>query len=177
MARKNSVYFNGCTTLEELTNRLSSLILEYENDTATIIAFSLEYDKLFEVLKKEHNKDKEEKDKIKDKPEELRNVAFRTLTYKDEEKGLDFKRDCVLELRGHWFYVYAKEGKDPEITRLYAELLYANGLHFKFSKRIKQAYWFSGIEKAKWHRHGKGLTVEESRRKHGYKIIETEEAV
>ena len=174
---KNSVYFNGCKTLEDLTARMMTLVTEHGDNDEIISAVSAEYDAAFAKLKRQVNKGKEKWQKVQDNPEELRNVALKLLTFKDAENDLDFKRDCVLELRGRWYYVYAKEGKDKEITKKYKDLLNSKGLGFKFSKRIGQWYWFSGIEKSKFHAHKGSMTVDESREKHGSRIIETEEAV
>lgn len=176
MARTNTVYFTGCNTMEDLTARLMALIAENGSDAEKVTAISQEYDTLFISFKKKANKGKEKWQKVKDNPEKLRNIAMTLLTYKDAEKDLDFRRDCVLELRGRWFYVYAKEGKDTEITRKYRELLNREGLGFIFSKRLGQWFWYDGVEKSKYHHKGT-MTADESREKHGSRIIDTEEEV
>lgn len=177
MAKMNTVYFNGCDTMEDLTARLMALITEHGSDAEKVTAISQEYDKLFYAFKKKANKGKENWQKVKDNPEELRKVALTLLTFKDEANDLDFKRDCTLELRGRWFYVYAKEGADPEVTRKYKDLLNRKGLGFRFRKTQKDWYWFSGIENAKYRPYKSKMTPDEVRDKYGYKIIETEAAV
>jgi len=172
MAKKTtntSVYFKGVKTLSDLEQKFLEIFTNNNLDEATAEAVTKEYDEFFVVLRDEHNKKSEEWQRVLANPELMRTAVTQTLAIKDEEKDLDFRRDCTLEKDGHWLFIYPAEGKPSDVTKKYTSVFsWKGGIGFHFSKRL--GAWYMDCTGKPWKPrkgHRGYMTTEERRNTHG----------
>ena len=179
MAKKmESVYFKGVKTLNELEATylaycLADTPLDFE-------AIDKEYDALFIKYQKAHNKGKEDWQKVKEKPHEMREVVTKLFAFKDEDKDLDFKRDCKVELCGTWLYIGAADGKPEDICRNYKQILsWRKDGACHWSNTHNKWTWHSETGKKPWkpRKQGEAWEMDKIREVHGSKIITSADEV
>jgi hypothetical protein len=172
MAKKNSVYFNGVSNLNELEAKFIELAAEHAADADTLAKIAEEYDVLFVKYQKTHNKGKEEWQKVTENPHEMREVVTKLFAFVDEENDLDFKRDCKVELCGSWLWIQPADGKDPDTTKKYSKLLNRkNGVGCNWSTKKNMWYWHSETGKKKWIPRKQSYSMEQIRSTYGSKYI------
>lgn len=177
MAKKNtSIYFNGVNTLAELEGKY----LEYCMSDAELNFEEIdkEYDALFVKYQKTHNKGKEDWQKVKENPHEMREVALKMFSFVDKENDLDFKRDCKVELCGTWLWIQPADGKEADITKKYSKLLNRkDGVGCNWSTKKNMWYWHSETGKKKWIPRKQAYTMEQIRNAYGSRVIENADEV
>lgn len=179
MAKKNtSVYFNGISTLSDLEQKYLELLMVYVEDADKVVAINTEYDSMFEKLKKAYNKTAEEWQKVHESPQEMREVVAKLFAFKDEENGLDFRRDVKVELCGTWLWIQPADGKPADTTKKYSKILNRKtGVGCDWSTKKSMWYWHSTTGKKKWIPRKQSYTMEQIRTTYGSRIIDSDEAV
>ena len=176
MAKKNSVYFNGVSTLADLEQKYLELMMVHIDNAEVVGAINTEYDSFFEKLKKAHNKGAEEWQKVHENPNEMREVVAKLFSFKDEKEDLDFRRDVKVELCGTWLWIQPADGKPADITKKYSKILNRkSGVGCDWSTKKNMWYWHSETGKKKWHPHKQSYSMKQIRDTYGSRIIETAE--
>ena len=147
-------YFNGINSLDGLKKAYRRLAMKHHPDRGgnpeVMKEINNEHDRLFEVLKANHNKTADEHHQTTETPEEFRNIIEALLKL----NGLD------IELCGSWLWIggNTKEHKD----RLKA-------LGCRWSNNKKLWYWHHKEDGSRWH---KGhSTMSDIRNKYGSQIF------
>lgn len=154
-------YFENVHTLEDLKKEYRRLARENHpdkgGDKATMQEINAQHDKLFEILKAEHNSKADDAHKTTETPEEFRNII-------DALIRLD---GLTIELCGSWLWISGD-------TYTHKEALKAAGC--RFSKNKKAWYWRHEEDGSFYHR-GKAWTFDRIRHTYGSAIFERAEAV
>ena len=172
--KKNaSVYFNGVSNLNDLEVRFISLAAEHATNADILAEIADEYDALFIKYQKTHNKGKEDWQKVKEDPHEMREVVTKLFSFVDPTNDLDFKRDCKVELCGTWLWIQPNDGKEPDVTKKYSKVLNRkNGVGCNWSTKKNMWYWHSETGKKKWIPRKQAYTMEQIRSAYGSRVIE-----
>lgn len=154
------VYFEGVETMEELKERYRELALKWHPDRKTgdiekMTAINNEYEHLFEVIKESEinsgNKQAyywQADDNFREIINTLQNIA-----------------DISIELVGSWLWI---DGNTYPVKDTLKEL------KFRWSRKKKKWYWFSGIEKSKKRRSSK-KSHKEIQAKYGSEMIKKQD--
>lgn len=147
-------YFNNCHTLEELKAEYRRLAKanhpDHGGDTATMQAINAEYDRLFSILKDQHNAAADENHQTTEAPEEFRAIVEILM-------NLD---GLTVELCGSWLWISGE-------TMKHKEALKAAGC--KWASKKKMWSWHHEEDGSRWHR-GK-TSMQEIRHKYGSEIV------
>ena len=147
-------WFNNCNTLDELKAQYRKLAMKYHpdrgGDTATMQQINAEHDRLFEVLKRQHNRNADANHQTTETAEEFRDIINVLMKL----GGLK------IELCGSWLWI----GGDTYSNK---DGLKAAGC--KWSNNKKKWYW-RHEEDARPHR-GKSYTMDQIRNKYGSQYL------
>ena len=148
-------YFTNCRTLEDLKAEYRRLVKMHHpdcgGDTATMQAINDEHDRLFEILKRQHNAKADEYHQTTETAEEFRNLI-------NELMKLD---GIICELCGNWLWISGN-------TKSHKETLKSLGCRWSQNKQMW--YWRHQEEGRK---HYKGhKTMGEIRTKYGSQVFQ-----
>ena len=143
-------YFANVKTLDELKAEYRRLAMKHHPDVGgdleTMKAINAEHDKLFEILKDQHNKTADEYHQTTETAEEFREIISALLRL----SGLD------VELCGSWLWIGGN-------TREHKDRLKKLGCRWSQNKKLW--YWHHPEEGRKWYKGKK--TMGEIRTKYG----------
>ena len=143
-------YFTNCHSLEDLKAEYRRLVKIHHPDmggsTETMQAINDEHDRVFEILKKQHNATAEEHKRTTEAPEEFINII----------NALVKIPGIIVELCGCWLWISGD-------TRASKDALKAAGCRWSSSK--KMWYWRHQEDGAHWSRGKK--TMGQIRAKYG----------
>lgn len=147
-------FFQNVKTLDELKKQYRRLAMAHHPDrggsTVIMQQINAEHDRLFEILKKQHNASADEYHQTTETAAEFRDIIEFLMT-------LD---GVIAELCGSWVWCSGE-------TKKHKEALKAAG--FRWSQNKKQWYWRHEEEGRKWHRGNK--TMDQIRRKYGSQVF------
>lgn len=148
-------YFENCRTLEDLKAEYRRLVKLHHpdcgGDTATMQAINDEHDRLFEILKRQHNESADEYHQTTETAEEFRNLI-------NELLKLD---GIICELCGNWLWISGN-------TKIHKEVLKSLGCRWSQNKQMW--YWRhpeEGRKHYKWHK-----TMNDIRTKYGSQVFQ-----
>lgn len=143
-------YFINVNTLDDLKAAYRRLAMQYHpdcgGDTRIMQEINDEHDRLFEVLKAQHNASADEDNQTTETPEEFRQIIDVLLKL----DGLE------VELCGRWLWIGGN-------TRAHKEALKAAGCRWSNNKKLW--YWRHAEDSKRWHRGTR--TIGEIRTKYG----------
>lgn len=149
-------YFKNVTTLDELKKEYRRLAMLHHpdrgGDLETMKAINAEYDRLFEVLKQQHNAAADEYHQTTETAEEFRKLLVE----------LSLIEDITIELCGSWLWVGGN-------TRPAREKLKALKLRWSSNKQLW--YWHHPEQTARHYRGSRSM--DEIRSKYGSQSFST----
>ena len=147
-------FFQNVKTLDELKKQYRRLAMAHHPDrggsTVIMQQINAEHDRLFEILKKQHNASADEYHQTTETAAEFRDIIEALLKL----DGLE------VELCGSWVWIGGE-------TKKHKEALKAAGC--RWSQNKKKWYWRHEEEGRKWHRGNK--TMDQIRRKYGSQVF------
>lgn len=147
-------FFQNVKTLDELKKQYRRLAMAHHPDrggsTVIMQQINAEHDRLFEILKKQHNASADEYHQTTETAAEFRNIIEALLKL----DGL------TVELTGRWLWIGGE-------TKKHKEALKAAGCRWSQNKKLW--YWRHEEEGHKWHRGNK--TMDQIRRKYGSQVF------
>lgn len=150
------MYFDGCKTLDQLKALYKKLAIKHHPDlggnTRVMQDINEEYQKTFEVLKRQHNV-RQPNRKTTETPEQFRTVVEKLIKI----KGIE------IEVCGSWIWVSGE-------TFLHKDELKAAGL--LWSKPKKKWYWRPSDGKKRVHYRG-NQPMSQIRKKYGSQVIKS----
>lgn len=148
-------FFTNCRTLDELKAEYRRLAMKHHpdrgGDLETMKRINAEHDRVFEILKKQHNETHDEQHQTTETAEEFRDILTRLLKL----DGL------TVELCGAWLWI------GGETYRHKAELKAAG---CRWSNNKKLWYWRHPEETRPWHRGT--ATIGQIRSKYGSQVFD-----
>lgn len=149
-------YFTNIKTLDELKAAYRRLAMQYHPDrggsTEIMQAINDEHDRLFEVLKKQHNATADEYHQTTETPEEFRDI----LNILFALGGLE------VELCGSWLWIGGN-------TREHKDALKAAGCLWSSNKKL---WYWRHPEDGRRGRKGRSYSIDEIRTKYGSQTFE-----
>lgn len=150
-------YFVNVNTLDELKAQYRRLAMKHHpdrgGDLETMKAINEEHDRLFDVLKKQHNANADEHHQTTETAEEFRNILDVLLNL----HGLE------VELCGSWLWIGGN-------TREHKEALKAAGCRWSNNKKLW--YWRHPEATNSYHRGTKSIS--QIRNKYGSQVFNTD---
>ena len=147
-------FFENCRTLDELKAEYRRLAMKHHpdrgGDLETMKQINAEHDRVFEILKRQHNETHDEQHQTTETAEEFREILTRLLKL----DGL------TVELCGSWLWI------GGETYRHKAELKAAG---CRWSNNKKLWYWRHPEETRPWHRGT--ATIGQIRSKYGSQVF------
>lgn len=147
-------FFENCRTLDELKAEYRRLAMKHHpdrgGDLETMKQINAEHDRVFEILKRQHNETHDEQHQTTETAEEFREILTRLLKL----DGL------TVELCGAWLWI------GGETYRHKAELKAAG---CRWSNNKKLWYWRHPEETRPWHRGT--ATIGQIRSKYGSQVF------
>ena len=156
------MYFNKCRTLDELKREYHKLAMRWHpdrkgGDLETMKQINAEYDRVFEILKREHNRTADAYHQTTETPDKFRDVI----------EALIHLAGLKIELCGSWLWISGD-------TKRNREALKHAGCRWSNNKQMW--YWRHAEDAHHWHRGQKHKTIEEIRSKYGSQTIKEETA-